>query len=207
MRLPRASLISAALLLLSVPCLAQDKATGAIKGKVQVEQGSPIGVTVSLLQGEGEVTRTATDKKGEFAISRVTPGVYSVKFRKPGLSVGTIDSVEIKAGKTRSLSRGVVLSVDEGSIAFLRGSVFTESGRSIPGVRVELSKIVDENTIQKFDSRVTGETGEFVFRLPPDPAKYRVTVKAEGAQLVSKDVEVDSAAVYRVALTLKPVPK
>jgi hypothetical protein len=187
--------------------MAQDKTTGVLKGKVQVEQGSPVGVTVILLQGDKEITRATTDKKGEFAIPHVTPGLYSVKFRKPGLTVGTIDSLEIKAGKTRSLSRGVVLSVDEGSIAFLRGSVFTESGRSIPGVRVDLVRIVDESSIQKLDSRVTGETGEFVFRLPPDPAKYRVTAKADGAQLVSKDVEVDSPAVYRVSLTLKPVPK
>jgi hypothetical protein len=85
--------------------------------------------------------------------------------------------------------------------------VFTESGRSVPGVRVELSRIVDENSVQKIDARVTGETGEFVFRLPPETARYRVTVKADGAQPASKDVEVDSAAVYRVALTLKPVPK
>lgn len=207
MRLVRASSIIAALFFLSVAGLAQDKTTGAIKGKVQVEQGSPSGVSVILLQGEQEVTRASTDKKGEFAISHVTPGVYSVRFRKPGLTVGTIDSLEIKAGKTRALSHGVVLSVDDGSIAFLRGSVFTESGHSIPGVRVELAKIVDENSIQKLDSRITGETGEFVFRVPPDAARYRVTVKADGAQLASKDVEVDSAAVYRVALTLKPLPK
>lgn len=207
MRLVRASSIIAAVLFLSVACLAQDKTTGAIKGKVHVEQGSPSGVAVLLLQGEQEVTRASTDKKGEFSIAHVTPGIYSLRFRKPGLTVGTIDGLEIKAGKTRALGDRLVLSVDDGSIAFLRGSVFTESGRSIPGVRVELAKIIDETSIQKLDSRVTGETGEFVFRLPPDTAKYRVTVKADGAQLASKDVEVDSAAVYRVALTLKPLPK
>lgn len=207
MRLVRASFVTAALLFLSVAGLAQDKTTGAIKGKVRVEQGSPSGVAVLLLQGEQEVTRASTDKRGEFAISHVTPGIYSLRFRKPGLTVGTIDGLEIKAGKTRALGDRLVLSVDDGSIAFLRGSVFTESGRSIPGVRVELAKIIDETSIQKLDSRVTGETGEFVFRLPPDTAKYRVTVKADGAQLASKDVEVDSAAVYRVSLTLKPLPK
>jgi hypothetical protein len=207
MRLVRASSIIAVLFFLAIACLAQDKATGVLKGKVQVEQGSPSGVSVILLQGEQEVTRASTDKRGEFAISHVTPGIYSVKFRKPGLTVGTIDGLEIKAGKTRALSHGVVLSVDDGSIAFLRGSVFTEAGHSIPGVRVELARIVSESSMQKLDSRVTGETGEFVFRLPPDAAKYRVTVKADGAQPASKDVEVDSAAVYRVSLTLKPIPK
>ena len=203
----KSTFATAALFVLFTVGFAQDKTTGAIKGKVHVEQGSPSGVAVILLQGEREVTRGSTDKRGEFVISHVTPGVYSLKFRKPGLAVGTIDSVDIQAGKTRGLGDRLVLSVDEGSIAFVRGSVFTESGRSVPGVRVELAKIIDENSIQKIDSRVTGETGEFVFRLPPEIARYRVTVKADGAQTVSKDVEVDGAAVFRVALTLKPVPK
>jgi hypothetical protein len=207
MRLIKTSSVTAVLLLLAVACLAQDKTTGAIKGKVRVEQGSPSGVAVILLQGDREVTRAATDRKGEFTIAHVTPGVYSLKFRKPGLSIGTIEPLDVKAGKTRALGDRLVLSIDEGSIAFLRGSVFTESGKSVPGVRVELVKVIDENSVQKIDARVTGETGEFVFRLSPETAKYRVTVKADGAQLASKDVEVDSAAVYRVALTLKPIPK
>jgi hypothetical protein len=207
MRLIKASSVTAVLLLLAVACLAQDKTTGAIKGKVRVEQGSPGGVAVILLQGDREVTRAATDRKGEFTIAHVTPGVYSLRFRKPGLSVGTIEPLDVKAGKTRALGDRLVLSVDDGSIAFLRGSVFAESGRSVPGVRVDLVKVIDENSVQKIDARVTGETGEFVFRLPPEKAKYRVTVKADGAQLASKDIEVDSAAVYRVALTLKPLPK
>ena len=207
MRLIKASFVTAVLLLLANGCLAQDKATGTIKGKVRVEQGSPAGVAVILLQGDREVTRGATDKKGEFVIAHVAPGAYSLRFRKPGLSVGTIDALDVRAGKTRSLGDRLVLSVDEGSIAFLRGSVFTEAGRSVPGVRVELVKVINENSVQKIDARLTGETGEFVFRLSPEKAKYRVTLKADGAQAASKDVEIDSAAVYRVSLTLTPVPK
>ena len=163
-------------------------------------------MAVILLQGEREVTRAATDKKGEFTIAHVTPGLYSVTFRKPGLAVGSIPNLDVKAGQKRVL-HDLILGIDDGSIAFVRGSVFTESGRSVPGVRVELARVVDENSVQKIDARITGETGEFVFRLSPETAKYRVTVKADGAQPASKDVEVDSAAVYRVALTLKPVPK
>jgi hypothetical protein len=206
MTLMKTTFATALLLVLSVACLAQDKTTAAIKGKVRVEQGSPSGVSVILFQGEQEVTRTATDKKGEFTISRVNPGLYTVTFRKPGLAVGSIPNLDLKAGQKRVL-HDLVLGIDDGSIAFLRGSVFTESGRSVPGARVELARIVSENSVQKIDARVTGETGEFVFRLSPETAKYRVTVKAAGVEPVSKDVEVDSAAVYRVALTLKPLPK
>ena len=199
----RSSLGVCLLLIASMACLAQDKGTGSIKGKVRVEKGSPAGVAVSLLQGEHEVSQSATDKKGDFVISRVSPGTYSIKFRKAGLSVGTIDDISVKAGQTRTLGDRLYLTVDEGSIVFIRGSVFTEEGRSVPGVRVDLSRIIDENSVRKLDSRITGETGEFVFRLPPDVGKYRLTLKADGTEPATKDVEVDNAAVYRVALTYK----
>ena len=196
----------ALLLLVGFSAGAQDKTTGTIKGRVRVERGSPAGVAVVLRRGDEEVRRVATDRKGEFTLARVPAGTYGLTFRKAGLAVGSIESVEVKAGKTRSLSDRLFLSIDEGSIAFIRGSVFNEGGRSVPGVRVELAKIVSETSTEKFDSRITGETGEFVFRVPPDPGKYRVTLKADSGEPVSKDVEVDAAMVYRVALTYKPKP-
>src|SRR6266849_8545315 len=207
MTLIKSIAVAALLLFLSSTGTAQEKTTGAIKGKVRVEKGSPAGVAVILRLGEREVTRTTTDKKGDFVIARVAPGVYGVTLRKPGLSVGSIEPVEVKAGKTRTLGDHLILSVDEGSIAFIRGSVFTEAGRSVPGVRVELARIVAENSMQKIDFRITGETGEFVFRLPPEAARYRLTLKGDGLEPASKDVAVDSAAVFRVAFTAKPTPK
>jgi len=57
--------------------------------------------------------------------------------------------------------------------------------------------------VKKIDGRVTGEIGAFVFRLTPDPGKYRVTARPGGAEPVSKDVEVDGPAVYRIALSIK----
>jgi len=206
MSLVRLSFLICLLLLLSIACFAQDKSTATIKGKVRVEKGSAAGVAVVLLQGEREIARTTTDKKGDFVLSRVAPGTYSVKFRKPGLSVGTISDITVKARQTRSLGDHLYLTVDEGSIAFIRGSVFSEGGHSVPGVRVELAKVINEQSTQKLDSRVTGETGEFVFRLPPDAARYRIIVKGDGAALTAKDVDVDGAAVYRVALTYKKNP-
>ncbi|MDX6404042.1 MAG: Carboxypeptidase regulatory-like domain [Blastocatellia bacterium] len=206
MTLMKTTFATALLLLISVAGLAQDKGTASIKGKVRVEKGSPSGVSVVLLQGDREVTRVTTDKKGEFTIAHITPGLYTVTFRKPGLAVNSIANLDLRSGQKRML-HDLVLGIDEGSIAFLRGSVFTESGRSVPGVRVELARIVAENSLQKIDARVTGETGEFVFRVSPETARYRVTVKADKVEPVSKDVEVDSAVVYRVALILKPMPR
>ncbi len=192
-------------LLLCVTALvvaAQDKSSGGIKGKVRVETGTPAGVTVIVRQGDREVAQGVTDKKGEFLVSRLAPGRYGVTFRKPGLSVGTIEDVEVKAGKARSIGDNLVLGIDEGSIAFIRGSVFNERGLSAPNVKIELARIMEDGTAKKIDGRVSNETGSFVFRLMPELGKYRVTAKVSGSDPVSKDVEIDGAAVYRVALSV-----
>ena len=207
MKIERLMLASLATLLLATAAAAQDHSTGGIKGKVRVETGGPAGVTVVIRQGEREVNRVATDKSGAFVIQRLPPGRYALTFRKPGLSVGTIENVEVKGGKTRSLGDRLILTIDEGSIAFIRGSVFNQEGRSIAGAKVELARIQEDGSAKKIDGRVTNETGSFVFRLTPEPAKYRVTVKPNGAEPVSKDVEVDGAAVYRVALSVQLAPK
>jgi hypothetical protein len=117
--------------------------------------------------------------------------------------VGTIEDVEVKAGKTQSLGDHLVLGIDEGSIAFIRGSVFNQDDRSVPNVRIELARIEGDGIARKIDGRVTNEIGSFVFRLSPEVAKYRVTAKPNGGDPVSKDIEIDGAAVYRVALSLK----
>ena len=184
----------------------KDKSLGGIKGKVRVETGTPGGVTVVVRRGETEVTRSTTDKNGDFVVSRLQPGIYGLTFRKPGLSIGSMEDIEVKAGKTRSLGDRLILTIDEGSIAFLSGAVFTAEGRSVPNAKIELLRILEDGTTKKIDGRVTTETGSFKFRLSPDPGKYRVSVKTDGAEPVTKDVEIDGAAVYRVALSLPPKP-
>src|SRR5215216_6807316 len=180
----------------------QDKTLGTIKGKVRVETGTPAGVSVVVRRGETEVTRVTTGKNGDFVVSRLTPGKYGLTFRKPGLSIGSMEDIEVKAGKTRSLGDRLILTIDEGSIAFLSGSVFNAAGRSVPNAKVELLRVLEDGTAKKIDGRITTETGSFKFRLSPEAGKYRVSVKTDGSEPVSKDVEIDGAAVYRVALSL-----
>ena len=207
MRFTKTFLATAVMLLTVSVGYSQDKTTGAIKGKVRVESGSPNGVTVILRQGDKELSNVTTNKNGEFSINRLTPGIYGLTFRKPGLSIGAIENVEVKAGKTRSMGDRLVLTIDEGSIAFIRGSVFNGDGRSVPNAKVELSKVLEDGSTKKIDGRITTETGSFVFRLSPETAKYRVTLKSDNVEPVSKDVEIDGAAVYRVALSLAVPPK
>jgi len=202
MRFKKTLFLFAVTLAFASVAFGQDKSLGAIKGKVRVETGTPAGVTVVVRRGDTEVTRSTTDKNGEFVVSKLTPGKYGVTFRKPGLSIGSLEDIEVKAGKTRSLGDRLVLTIDEGSIAFLSGSVFNAAGRSVANAKVELSRILEDGSTKKIDSRITTETGSFKFRLSPELGKYRVSVKAEGSEPVTKDVEIDGAAVYRVALNI-----
>jgi len=204
MRFNKTPFVLAIILLMAGISAAQDKSLGTLKGKVRVETGTPGGVTVVVRRGETEVTRATTDKNGDFVVSKLTPGKYGLTFRKPGLSIGTMEDIEIKAGKTRSLGDRLILTIDEGSIAFVSGSVFNADGRSVPNAKIELLRVLEDGTTKKIDGRVTTETGSFKFRLSPEPGKYRLSVKRDGAEPVTKDVEVDGAAVYRIALSLPP---
>lgn len=202
MRFKKSLFIFAIVLVSAAAAMAQDKTLGTIKGKVRVETGTPAGVTVVVRRGESEVGRSTTNKDGDFVVSKLAPGIYGLTFRKPGLSIGTIEDVEVKAGKTRSLGDRLVLTIDEGSIAFLSGSVFSADGRSVPNTKVELARILEDGSTKKIDGRITTETGSFKFRLSPEPGKYRVSVKPEGTDPITKDVDIDGAAVYRIALNL-----
>jgi len=102
---------------------------------------------------------------------------------------------------------GLHLPVDEGSIAFIRGSVFNASGLSLLGARVELARVEGDGTLKKLDSRVSNATGSFAFRLPPVRARYRLTAKADGMEAANEEVNVEGAAIYRVALSLSPARK
>ena len=204
MRFKKTLFVLAITLVAAGIAVGQDKSLGAIKGKVRVETGTPGDVTVVVRRGETEVARSTTNKSGEFLVSRLSPGTYGLTFRKTGLSIGTIEDVEVKAGKTRSLGDRLILTIDEGSIAFLSGSVFNAAGRSVANAKVELARILEDGTTKKIDGRITTETGSFKFRLSPEPGKYRVSVKTDGSEPGTKDVDIDGAAVYRVALNLPP---
>jgi hypothetical protein len=182
--------------------------TGVIAGRVRVDAGmSPGGVNVTVRRGDEEVAHASTDAKGEFEVRDVEPGTYGLTLRKAGLQVGKMEGVEVRAGKTVSLKDRLYLPVDEGAIAHVRGSVFRADGRSLPGAEVTLARVEADGSGKKLDSRVANGTGSFAFRLPPERARYRLTAKADGMRTATEEVNVDGAAIFRVALSLEPASK
>lgn len=199
-------------LALTVPAAAQKKSkkpeptTGNIAGRVRVAAGAtPAGITVTVRRGDEEVARRETNSKGEFEFQGLAPGTYGLTLRKAGLEVGRMEDIEVRAGRTISLkSENLFLGVDEGSIAHIRGSVFDTNGRSVGAAKVELARIEADGSVRKLDSRVSNATGSFAFRLTPERARYRLTAKADGAEPTTGEIDIDGAAIYRIALSLRP---
>jgi len=183
----------------------QEPTTGNIVGRVKVAPGAtPGGVAVTVRRGDEEVARRETNSKGEFEFQGLAPGTYGLTLRKAGLEVGKMEDVQVRAGKTVSLKDKLYLPIDDGSIAHIRGSVFDINGRSVNGATVELARVEADGSSKKLDSRVSNATGSFAFRLTPARGRYRLTAKADGAAPATEEVNVDGAAIYRVAISLHP---
>ncbi len=185
----------------SVIAFAQD--TGGIRGKVRTTDGDGIsGATVTARQNGEDVKSVTSDGKGKFVLENLKEGIYNVVFTKNGFSSGLKYDVEIKKGKVNDLGDRLILTVDQGTQVIIKGSVFDEGGRSVPGAEVKIERVSANGLVQKIGSIYTSISGEFTFRQPEGAAKFRVTASTKSAS-ASKEVEVSSAAIYRLAITLK----
>jgi hypothetical protein len=95
------------------------------------------------------------------------------------------------------------------SYAVVAGTVFRDSGFSLPGAEVELAAGGQSQEAPKFKKMktVSDARGEFAFRVPPVPRDYRVTVKAAGYQVQEKPVSVPGEARVDVFFRLAPASK
>ena len=180
--------------------LAQD--TGSLKGKVRTTKGDGIaGVTISARQKGEDVKSVTSDNKGNFTIDGLKPGLYNLAFTKNGYSSGVLYNIEVKKKKETDLGDRLILGLDQGNLVLIKGSVFNQDGVSIFGAKIEVSKINSDGSAKKVGSGYSSEGGEFTFRFPQGAAKYRVTATVKGVS-ASKEIEVEDAAIYRLAITL-----
>lgn len=92
------------------------------------------------------------------------------------------------------------------SYALVAGTVFQESGLSLPGVEVELAVAGQPEDARKFKKmkQVTDARGEFAFRVPNVAAEYKVSVKAAHYQGQEKRVSVTADERVDVFFSLEP---
>ncbi|MCA1639379.1 MAG: carboxypeptidase-like regulatory domain-containing protein [Acidobacteria bacterium] len=179
---------------------AQD--AGSIKGKVRTSKGDGISsVKVIARQKNEDIKSVMSDANGKFVLNGLESGLYNVVFNKNGYSAGVMYNIEVKKKEVNDLGDRLILTVDQGTLVLIKGSVFDQNGRSIYGAKVEIVKITGAGSTRKIGSGLTTQSGEFTFRQPEQPAKFRITASAKGVS-ASKEISVDSAGIYRLAITL-----
>ena len=192
-------------ILLSLSVFAQSE-TGGAKGKVRSVKGDGIGGAAITARLKGQDVKTVkSDEKGNFEMNGLRPGVYNFVFDKSGYASGIKYNIEIRSKKTEDLGDRLILLVDQGTLVLINGSVYNQDGRSITGAKIEIEKVNSDGSFKKLGSGYTNISGEFTFRQPDSAAKFRITASLKGVTN-SKEISVDSAGVYRLAITLN-LPK
>ncbi len=183
-----------------MPVLAQN--TGGVKGKIRNLRGDRIaGANVTARKDQKDIKTVTANNKGEFILDGLAAGIYNIVFDAKGYSTAVKNGVEVKQKKTIDLGDRLIMQVDRGTQVIVNGSVFFKDGTSVTAARVEVERVDPDGSTHSVATLRTNIFGEFVFRQPERAAKYRMTVNYKDTT-TSKEIEVDSAAVYRIAISL-----
>ena len=202
----QASLLSVAVLLLltayCLPLIAHAQETGGVKGKVRNMSDQGIAdATIAARQKGVDLKTTKSNSKGEFQLNGLEPGIYNLAYEAKGYALSVQYNVEIKKGKIRDLGGRLILLVDRGSRVIVKGSVFFKEGTSAPGAKVEVESVAGDGTVRKLGEAMTDYMGEFTFSQPERAAKLRFKASYKDGK-GSKDIDVDSAMIYRLSVML-----
>lgn len=110
----------------------------------------------------------------------------------PIFGIGQIETISYDINYNRSLSTALINAVYDMPIV---------RRTSVTGAKVEVATVNPDGTLKKLSTGWTSISGEFTFSQPEGPAKMRITATFKGST-ASRDIDVDSAAIYRLALSL-----
>lgn len=176
--------------------------TGGLKGKVRNGRGDGIpNAQVTVRRDGKDLKSVKANPKGSFSIDGLNSGIYNLVVEAEGYSPGVLYNVEVKSKQMRDLGDRLLLAVDQGSLVIVKGSVFFKEGTSIYDAKVDIDQILPDGSTKNLADGTTSESGEFTYRRQPGPAKLRITAKYKGVSN-SKEIEVETAAIYRLAITL-----
>lgn len=183
-----------------LPAFAQS--TGGVKGKIRNLRGDRIAdATITARQNSRDVRSAKSNAKGEFVLDGLESGLYNIIVDAPGYSTGIKNNVEIKRNKIVDLGDRLFLSIDRGTQVIVNGSVFYKDGTSVFGAKVDVEKVLQNGSVEKIGTYTTNISGEFTFRQPDAAAKFRITARHKKTS-ATKELEVESAAIYRFAISL-----
>jgi len=198
------------LAVISVPAQQNRQKGGTLRGSVENQEGKPVAeVKVRAISRRTDelVAEVTTTNEGSFSFPDLPEGRYALVFYSPRYQQVTMRSIDVKPGQEKRLDQPVRLKPVE-LYAVVGGAVFDHRGFLVPGARVLIERIpVQDESVpaQKQDS-LTNASGEFAFRLPGTPARYRLTASAKGHQPGSITVDVGGSERRHVSIQLEPEP-
>jgi uncharacterized surface anchored protein len=193
-----------AVLLLAQTSAQSNPQPGILKGKVKERNGKALeGVIVRATSAKNEEDKreTKSNEKGDFELTGLPAGQYSLSFEKQGFKTFLSRKLEITAGETIKLSSVVELAREGDPYAVIRGAVFHGPGYTLRNATVTIERIDGGKKFKQ--EAVSHEGGEFAFRLKAEKAKYRVTAAARGFKPASVEVEIVGDEARNVSLTLQ----
>lgn len=97
----------------------------------------------------------------------------------------------------------------QGGYAMIAGTVFRDPGFALPKAEVTVTMTAAADSVKRIKPQkaLTDARGEFVLRVPPGPAEYKIAVKAEGFESVEEAVRIQTLERVDRYFTLKPLPK
>lgn len=170
---------------------------GNISGLVtdSVTAAAIAGATVDLLQGSVTIATTQTDTDGNYQLSALAPGVYTLRVGK-NLYQTVLTSAQVQANQTTTVN--VTLQANPG---ILQGTV-TDSFTSqvLPNTQVQV-----RNGSLLIASATTDQNGQY--SIPGlAPGQYSVTATMSNHQTVTKSVSIQSNATATLNFALQPNP-
>ena len=176
--------------------------TGGVKGKVRNSRGDAIsGATITARRDSNDLKTVTANGKGEFVLDGLEAGVYSFVIDAKGYAAAIRYNFEVQKGKIRSLGDNLMLFVDRGTLVIIQGSVFYKDGTSVAGAAVRIDRVEADGSVKNITTVYTNISGDFTIRRPEGKAKYRFTAKYKDST-ASRELEVESAAIYRTAVSL-----
>jgi hypothetical protein len=158
-------------------------------------------VQVISTRNKEDKREAKTDSKGDFELAGLPAGDYSFSFEKQGYKTFLTRKLAVVGGETLKVS--AELKREGEPFSLIRGAVLYGAGYSLPNASVTIERIDGGKKFKQ--EKVSGEGGQFVFRLKAEKAKYRITANARGFHPASTEIEIESDEVRNIALTLQQV--
>ncbi|MEK1833433.1 carboxypeptidase regulatory-like domain-containing protein [Priestia megaterium] len=152
-----------------------------------------VGASVNLVNQAGVTIATATtNSQGQYNITSLTPGVYTVTFGQQGYASQTIGTV-IESNTTTTLTKTL-----DRNVGVINGRVTDNEGNPLIGVIINV--FLNNNLVASVN---TNETGTYtISNLAPD--NYTVTALSQNFQSQVKGAQVTAFQTTTVNYALSP---